>query len=334
MRFDAYSLIIEYFNTSKEKIGNRSNIYLIFILIVLACVAIMRSVAGDSETYSIGENGSVSNINIADGEIVHSFDISLTQGDSTFNTEVELKFSIPANDVVQEHSGEVNNSDLLVEKIDEMIFEIENSIGEEVFLPQKLGDDIDVFWSVKKDYSYIWVIIFLFIMVILHNIDKKNKVKKIEIKKRESLLYALPDFVNKIVLLSNAGMTLQDTINSVISGYSMQKDSQKNMLLDEIVMIAGESKDKNTNMFVLFNEYARKSGVRELSRIANMLLESFYLGTDLISKIEREREMLWSVRMKAVKSKGKLAESKLLIPLSMLLVTLIVVTMAPAMLQL
>ncbi len=307
---------------------------MVLVLAVLVIVALTQEFWKTMNIYRYEDNGSVSSISTENGENIHYFNISLTQGDNVFNTKAELKLTAPLSESVEDDNRANDNEILLLDEIELMISEIENSRGEEVILPQQLRDDISVYWSVNRNYSFVWGLLFMPILFLLHRIDKKNKSKKIILKKKEELLFSLPDFVNKIILLSNAGMTLQDTINNIIIGYSVQKKSKNNLLLDELCIMHEQSRHGDINIFVMFNDYARKSGIRELSRISNMILESFYRGTDLILKIENERTMLWNVKMKAVKSKGKLAETKLLIPLSMLLVTLIIVTMAPAMLQL
>ena len=64
-----------------------------------------------------------------------------------------------------------------------------------------------------------------------------------------------------------------------------------------------------------------------------MLTENQYRGIDLRSKLKSEGEFLWEQRKKIAEEKGKLAETKMTLPLAVLLAVLILITAAPAVLQ-
>ena len=55
---------------------------------------------------------------------------------------------------------------------------------------------------------------------------------------------------------------------------------------------------------------------------------------ELTEKLQRESETLWINRKKNCEEKGKLAETKLTLPLMIFLIVLIVITVAPALLGL
>jgi tight adherence protein C len=57
-------------------------------------------------------------------------------------------------------------------------------------------------------------------------------------------------------------------------------------------------------------------------------------GSVLAEKLEGESNLLWISRKKRAEEKGKLAETKLTFPLVILLIVLIMVTIAPALMEL
>ena len=61
--------------------------------------------------------------------------------------------------------------------------------------------------------------------------------------------------------------------------------------------------------------------------------ESRLSGADIWDKLARESEELWAERKRAAMERIKLSESKMSFPLGLLLTALILITAAPAMLQ-
>ncbi|MFQ7012468.1 MAG: hypothetical protein ACLRTA_08070, partial [Clostridia bacterium] len=57
-------------------------------------------------------------------------------------------------------------------------------------------------------------------------------------------------------------------------------------------------------------------------------------GTGLTEKLQAESEILWMNRKKNCEERGRLAETKLTLPLVIFLLVLIVITIAPALLEL
>ena len=83
-------------------------------------------------------------------------------------------------------------------------------------------------------------------------------------------------------------------------------------------------------MFYIFSKETR---IKELSRLAGILVDSRERGTDLWDKLAAEGEEMWSRRKQQLLEEIKITESKMSFPLGMLLVALIIITAAPAMLQ-
>lgn len=83
----------------------------------------------------------------------------------------------------------------------------------------------------------------------------------------------------------------------------------------------------------LINEMAEKCSSKELMRIASILRENERKGTDIIENLDYESRYLWDKRKIIAREQGKMMEMKVAYPLGLLLIVLMVVTMAPAMLE-
>ena len=93
-------------------------------------------------------------------------------------------------------------------------------------------------------------------------------------------------------------------------------------------------KTANGSMYRELREFARKSGIKELIRVANIICDNVSKGTGLTEKLQAESEILWMNRKKNCEERGRLAETKLTLPLVIFLLVLIVITIAPALLEL
>lgn len=101
------------------------------------------------------------------------------------------------------------------------------------------------------------------------------------------------------------------------------------MILD----IKKYSAETGISLIALMEQYGKKLGVREFSRMTGIIADNQYKGIDLTEKLESESDLLWNQRKKLAEERGRAAETKLAFPLAMLLMVLIVITAAPAVLQ-
>ncbi|MBQ3184719.1 MAG: hypothetical protein IJB54_01905, partial [Firmicutes bacterium] len=68
--------------------------------------------------------------------------------------------------------------------------------------------------------------------------------------------------------------------------------------------------------------------------VSNIIEDNVNKGTELTGKLRSESDMLWMDRKKKCEEMGRLAETKLTLPLMLFLIVLIVITVAPALLEL
>lgn len=89
----------------------------------------------------------------------------------------------------------------------------------------------------------------------------------------------------------------------------------------------------NGHVNKIVGDYARDRKLAELSRLVSIVSESRDRGTDLREKLNVEGEILWEKRKRQAEEVGKLVDTKLALPLGMMLISLLMVTAAPALLQ-
>ena len=151
---------------------------------------------------------------------------------------------------------------------------------------------------------------------------------------RKDCVCCLPGFLSQILLLMNGGMMLQDAFLKIAEGYGNLPDRQKNYFTEEICRIKSKTEKSGENPIRLFCSFGRSSGVKELARISTIMLENQNRGTDLWEHLADESDLLWQERKRAAIEKMRVGESKMSFPLGILMMSLLLITAAPAMMQL
>lgn len=143
----------------------------------------------------------------------------------------------------------------------------------------------------------------------------------------------LPSFINQLLLLMNSGATLESAFEKIAKSYDDIPENRKTYFEKSICGIYNTSRKTGENDIVVFYRFARLSNVKELNRAAGIMMENRDKGTELWQKLAEQADALWAERKRIASEKMKLAESKMSFPLGILLISLIIITAAPAMMQ-
>jgi len=160
-----------------------------------------------------------------------------------------------------------------------------------------------------------------------------SKQKREEEKKKNVIQRELPTFINQILLLLNSGMVLQEALVRIAKGYGELEQDRQNYFTMTLYDLYVQSCKSGENFLLNLYVFSKEVRVKELSRVTSILLESRDKGIDIWDRLAQEGEILWENRRQRALEKIKLTESKMSFPLGLLLIALIIITAAPAMLQ-
>lgn len=150
-------------------------------------------------------------------------------------------------------------------------------------------------------------------------------------EERRSIIRGLPRFCNQLYLTMNAGLILSDAFDTVCSGYVSSNTCSP--FEKDLVMLKDATDGHRLSTAQVINDYAVKHDVKELIRIAAILTENEKRGSDVVESLERESRYLWEERKTVARECGKSIDTKMSYPLGLLLIVLIVITMAPALMN-
>jgi len=280
----------------------------------------------------ISEKGEVNLINAKDKQKVELY-ADLTLDDVTVNEVYRLIIDTDATEEDYERS-------MTGKLIDSLEKYTDAGYSNHIDLPAELGDGINVRWFTGEESNMgLLLILFLFAVLIVYfkRYDQINK----EIKEAEdSIIKDLPEFINKLVLLLNAGLVVSAAFSRITKDYETfyhtektGKLRKKRFLYEELLEIQKRVNQSNTSLIKELKEFSQRCGVREMVRLAVVISENWNKGSVLAEKLEGEGELLWISRKKRAEEQGKLAETKLTFPLMILLLVLVMVTVAPALME-
>lgn len=266
-----------------------------------------------------------------------SFRVTVRDGTNTFEKKVSIALDSygTRNEEKQSQTEDESDEDRIGRELSGIVsgFNDDNS-QRRVLLPGKLKSGESLVWEQESGRNTVPILaVCILVMAALY----KNRFRVLEKKKQEeqdSVIRQLPEFVNRLVLLLNAGLVLSTAFERSVEESRTLSDTGEDYFYTKLQEIYMRVKTSNGSMHRELREFARSSGIKELIRVANIISDNVSKGTGLTEKLQAESEILWMNRKKNCEERGKLAETKLTLPLVIFLLVLIVITIAPALLEL
>jgi len=164
-------------------------------------------------------------------------------------------------------------------------------------------------------------------------IYSKTDKKREKDECRKVIVMMLPSFLSQILLLMNSGALFEDAFLKISESYSNLDEKRKNIFTESICSICETSKRTGESIPYLFLSYSRTTGVKELNHAATLIAENVGRGTLLWERIADLSEEMWKEKKRMTIERIRLAESKMSFPLGLLLIALLIITVAPAIMQ-
>jgi tight adherence protein C len=168
-------------------------------------------------------------------------------------------------------------------------------------------------------------LIFAVIVPLLLTKELNKRIKK----RRQAIIMELPEFLNRITLLVNAGETVQ---KAIIRCAEQKKDS-RHPLYSELTQVASEIKN-NISFSQSMEEFSKRCGMQEVSIFVTTVLMNYRRGgEEFVLSLRELSRNLWEKRKAMSKTLGEEASSKLVFPLMLVFLVVMVIVAAPAFMQ-
>lgn len=231
--------------------------------------------------------------------------------------------------------NEENYGRLAEIKLDELKEKAASGENGEFFeLPDELAEGIKVRWKKPRENRFFLLGIISVISIIFAAYTCKSRGKKEAERLRNEVIRDFPYFLDKLVMLLSAGVILTDAIERIAEDYRRYSSkSGKKILYEGLCEAVDSMKNSNSSFSEELLKLSDRLDTREFARLAVILKNGLESGADLVGKLEDESMLMWNERKSVVQKLGRVADTKLVFPLMIILGVLIVIVMTPAVMQ-
>lgn len=150
------------------------------------------------------------------------------------------------------------------------------------------------------------------------------------VKKRKlEIMLDFPDFLVKMTLLINAGLNVSKAWEKVSEG------SDKSRALGRELDIALQETRSGKSELKAYEDFAKRCRIQEVTRVVSVLLQNVRKGnSELVSILRIHANECWEMRKNAAKKLGEEASSKMLLPMAIMLLSILLIVITPAILAL
>ena len=173
--------------------------------------------------------------------------------------------------------------------------------------------------------SLIFCILLLFGIVYFTDKELYNKV----MKRRREIQIDFPDFVNKLTLLINAGMTVTKAWEKVT--VECNKRTPLYIELNNVIQDIKSGKPEQK----AYEEFAKRCRTHEITRFVSSILQNIRKGNNELVPILRVfANDCWEMRKNIAKRYAEEVSAKLLLPMMLMFLAILIIVGTPAVLAL
>ncbi|MBQ4521440.1 MAG: type II secretion system F family protein [Lachnospiraceae bacterium] len=217
------------------------------------------------------------------------------------------------------------------EKIQKLKNEIENYLKEHekeetVVISATEGD----FWLTGQGKNPVVFVYIMGLCVGAYFFAKEWQSRKEEEKARkEQLDYEYPVFLNQLVLLLGAGMTMKAAFKQLV-----EKNEKKNHYLYQEILVTMRQLNSGISEREAYSELGERLNMARYRKLFSMVVQNMSMGTkDLFTALEQEEHAALEHRKERARQLGETASTKLLFPMILLLITVMLILLVPAVLS-
>lgn len=189
-----------------------------------------------------------------------------------------------------------------------------------------VGGENEIFQT-GKQWPNTLLLLLAMASLVMYTID--NDIKTKISKRRRTLQYELPDFINKLILLINSGMTVSQAIRKIL------KHNQKSSpLYDELMIVMLDIQGGRTEQQSL-EAFAERCHISEATKFVSVVLQNIRKGNaELVMVLRLQSHEFWEIRKNIARQLGEEASTKLLFPMLVILLVVLLIVLTPAVMAL
>lgn len=260
-----------------------------------------------------------------------SVDTSSGEGDVMLTAfysygEQEGEITIPVHVIVPEKDPARKYSEDLIN----FVYESESSGREskEWILPGEFEGE-KIRWEYKtEDNSLLPAGLFGIVAIVLFFASGKDLMSKAE-QKKENMRKSYPKILRQIALYVGAGMTVKAAFTKIAED---SKSLQSGEMIYEEMRYACHEMGQGVGEANAYERFGNRTGLSEYIKLAGLLSQNLKRGNPgFVIRLRSEADNAMRERVLEARKAGEEAQTKLLVPMMMMLAVVMVMIMIPAM---
>lgn len=312
----------------------REKMQLIALILTMGMVLAFGMEVVGSMDKAVDENGVIQRLN-KDQTVMLQAQIVLEEENLLGEFELEVGERIliqeEAEESQQQLQPELSEEEKLLESLEELL-EQENELqkyDEQMKLPEEI-EGKEIKWKEKRTHEGILVLgIALLTAGLVFFAKDRDLQSQLEQRKKE-MKREYTVMVNKYALLLEAGLTIRGAFFKICQDSRRENSLKSNPLYEEMHYTCNELK-AGISESRAYENLARRIGMPEYAKLCGLLVQNLKKGnTALIRRMKEEGREAAEKNLQWRKAQGEEAGTKLLLPMSMMLLMVLVMLLLPA----
>lgn len=188
---------------------------------------------------------------------------------------------------------------------------------------------------VEKNTQSVRILWMLFVIAAILLYKQRDQHLEELVKKRQNMLIAgYPEFVSKLTLLVNAGLTVRGAIKRIVEQQESRMGRERSGVCYEEWRIALSEMDNGVYEEKAYENLGKRIRLPAYTKLSGLLAQNVKKGSkDMLRILEKESLLALEEQKRETRRLGEEAGTKLLIPMMLMLVIVMILIMLPAFLS-
>jgi len=186
---------------------------------------------------------------------------------------------------------------------------------------------IELITGLITDYDPTYLVYILLMFVLILFLQDQKLVSRVK-KRRLEIQLEFPNFINKLTLLLNAGLSMSKAWEKI--SYDRKSNNYSNSFYSEVYKTVADIKAGKSEAEA-YSGFAKRAKSPEISRLMSTILQNTKRGgNDLVHSMRLQSNECWEMRKNAIRRLGEEASTKLLFPMMIMFFAIIIIVVTPA----
>lgn len=214
-------------------------------------------------------------------------------------------------------------------EIENYIDQNNNSNSTSVILPSNISSGSVSFAFPQDNNDSIYLILSILFSIILYFLVSRETSTLLK-NRNNQMLEDYPEIVSKLLLLSNAGLTITNSLKKIVDDYRNSASFTSKYAYEEISITLNSLSNGNPES-TAYSQFGKRCGLMPYIKLGTLLEQSIHKGSKELSfHLNNEVRNAFENHKSHILTKSKQAETKMLLPMVIILIIIMALIIVPS----